>query len=129
MSGDESDHDAAASAAPDDPRGLFHQLWISLGDILGNAATATLLRRSLKRAATRAPALAGVEITRERFEYRYTLSPAWKKADDASMNGLRALVEELCPLLIELTGPVVLARLRQNPALRLAKLFPEESQR
>lgn len=123
-----ADHEAG-SVKRGEASVLFRALWASLGDILGDAATATLLRRSLKQAAAHAPALAGIAIRRERFEYRFELPPSWEQGDASSMEGLRALVRELCPLLAELTGPVVLARLRQNPELRASELFPEEDVR
>jgi hypothetical protein len=96
---------------------LFTILWSALADVLGTAAAATLLRRAAQRAAPHWPELAGLAITRERLEYRYSLPVSWR---DPSVDPPRALCElgrELCALLVDLTGPVIVNRLAQIPEL------------
>jgi hypothetical protein len=97
---------------------LFDKLWTTLADLLGSAATATLLRRAAKRAAAAAPELATLVIRREGLGYEYTVPPAWRAEALATAPALGALVEALCPLLIELTGPVIVARLDDITELR-----------
>jgi hypothetical protein len=105
---------------------LFELIWAALVDLLGSAATATLIRRSLKRASARAPELDGLSISRERFEYRYVLPVGWKDGATGALEGLRELARELRPLLIELTGPVVLHRLSGIPDLGRCGVFASE---
>jgi hypothetical protein len=105
---------------------LFELIWAALVDLLGSAATATLIRRSVKRAALRVPELGGFTISRERFEYQYALPPAWKESKE-SLDGLRELVRDLRWLLVELTGPVVLHRLSGIPDLERCRVFPTEN--
>ena len=97
---------------------LFTLIWESLADVLGTAATATLLRRAAKRATPRCAELTELAIDREKLEYRYTLPPAWANAAGRAPVALRELVAELRPLLVELTGPVVFRRLERIPELR-----------
>lgn len=111
-----------------DPKVLFEFIWAALVDLLGSAATAALIRRSLKRAAARVPELEGISISKERFEYRYVLPPRWKDSAAGALEDLRELGRELQPLLIELTGPVVLHRLRGIPALERCRVFPSENE-
>jgi trimethylamine:corrinoid methyltransferase-like protein len=105
---------------------LFGLVWGALSDLLGTAAAATLLRRAARRAGSHDPELAKISIVRENLEYRYTLPPAWndwtkplssEKHHDAQA-ALRHLVAELVPLLVELTGPIVVRHLAQIPELR-----------
>jgi hypothetical protein len=96
---------------------LFAILWSALADVLGTAAAATLLRRAAQRGAVHWPELAGLAITRERLEYRYSVPVSWR---DPSADPPRALCElgrELCTLLVDLTGPVIVNRLAQIPEL------------
>lgn len=108
------------------PTVLFELIWGALVDLLGSAATATLIRRSLKRAAVRVPDLNGISINRERFEYRYVLPLEWKDCAAGALDGLRELSRELYPLLLELTGSVVLHRLRGIPDLERCRVLPAE---
>jgi len=107
---------------------LFTILWEALTDVLGTAATATLLRRAARRAAPRCPELAELAIARESLEYGYTLPAAWKDPAEGTPPALRALVTELRPILIELTGQVVMRHLEQLPELR-EFLTPQEKER
>ena len=105
------------------PVDLFRLLWTTLCDVIGSAATATLIRRSSERAAPRHPNLARVRIERVAFDYRYLLPSDWD--DDASapsLAALRGLLCELHPLLVEMTGPVVVRRLAAIPELRDRRL-------
>jgi len=97
---------------------LFNMLWEALADVLGTAATATLLRRAARRALPRCPQLGELTIERENLEYRYRLPGAWEDPDKILPPALRELVGELRSLLVELTGPVVLRHLEGVPELR-----------
>lgn len=96
---------------------LFGTLWDALTELMGSAACATLLRRAAKRASAKAPDLARLTIARDRFEYRYAVPASWQSDD--STHAFCELVRELRPLLIELTGQVVVRRLRAIPALEV----------
>ena len=96
VSGKDQDGDSAAA--------LFDLLWESLADVLGTAATATLLRRSIKQAAARTTWSEPVVVACNGLEYTYRL--------------LRLVAAELRVLLVELTGPVVIARLGDLAPLR-----------
>ena len=104
---------------------LFKILWDALADVLGTAAAATLLRRAARRAAPRCPELAELGIERENLEYRYTLPSAWKDPAEGTPPALRELVTELRPILIEMTGQVVIRHLEQFLELR-ELLAPQE---
>jgi hypothetical protein len=98
---------------------LFDLLWETLADILGTAATATLLRRSVRQAAARIAWTEPLVVARNGPEYTYRLPEAWKQpGNDEAVDGLRILAAELRVLLVELTGPVVVTRLGQVAALR-----------
>jgi hypothetical protein len=104
---------------------LFKILWEALADVLGTAAAATLLRRAARRAAPRCPELAELAIERENLEYRYTLPSAWKDPAEGKPPALRELVTELRPILIEMTGQVVIRHLEEFLELR-ELLAPQE---
>src|SRR5579859_2659052 len=97
---------------------LFALLWNALADMIGTAAAAILLRRAARRAAAQNPELAALLIVRETLEYRYTLPSAWNDWTGGTQRALQNLVAELLPLLVELTGPVVVRHLAQIPELR-----------
>ena len=98
------------------PAHVFAGLWEALADILGTAATATLLRRALVRAAP-LPGLDDVTIARDDLTYSYHLPTAWNDAQsDGSHAALRAITTQLRTLLAELTGDVVLDRLARVAA-------------
>jgi hypothetical protein len=99
------------------PSETFDVLWGALVEILGSPATATLLRRSAKRRLGDFPELGELAITRKEFEYAYAVPEDWKHADERPNAALQALVQDLCSLLLELTGPVVLDRLKALPQL------------
>jgi hypothetical protein len=105
---------------------LFGILWRGLADILGTAAAATLLRRAAQRALPRWPELSAFCITREHLEYAYTLPSNWKKPIPAPPGALSAVARELWPLLVDLTGAVVVQRLAQLPELQASGILPSE---
>jgi hypothetical protein len=101
------------------PSEIFVVLWAVLVDILGTPATAALLRRSAKRRLGDFPELGELAIKRRGFEYAYAVPEDWKHTNDRSNAALRALVQDLSVLLLELTGPVVLRRLNAVPQLAM----------
>ena len=100
---------------------LFALLWSALADTLGTAATAVLARRSARDAA-----LDQLTVPRERLEYTYTLPPTWSDPAPAGLEDLRELCRALRPLLVELTGTVVLRRLESVAPLRASGLLEGE---
>lgn len=92
-------------------------VWDELDDLMGGAATATLLGRAARRAARRTPEVSELLIRRERFRYELTCPPGWEQAAAEQTAALLELLHELEPLLVELTGSVVLKRLQAVAAL------------
>ena len=105
---------------------VFELLWETIADVLGSAATATLMRRSARRAAGRRRDLDGLLVTRSGFNYSYTIPEHWRGCDPESLVSVRELARELSPLLIQLTGPVVIRRLRAVPDLQRCEVLFEE---
>ena len=98
---------------------LFDLLWGTLADVLGTAATATLLRRAIKQAAGRIAWSEPVVVARSGLDYTYRLPETWKRpGNDEAVDMFRIVAAQLRVLLIELTGPVVVARLGQLAPLR-----------
>jgi redox-sensitive bicupin YhaK (pirin superfamily) len=95
---------------------LFGRLWEETVEVLGPTATATILRRAARRALPRSPALAALDIARVDGVFRYTLPRSFDRPDARAP--LRDLLDELGPLLAELTGQVVFRRLERVPQLR-----------
>src|SRR5581483_2547528 len=109
---------------------LVALIWETLVDVLGSAATATLIQRSVKIASRHNRAVEGVVVTREGFEYAYALPELWKESGNpATIDALRSLATELGPLLAELTGPVVIRRLSQAADLRRCQILFEQERR
>jgi hypothetical protein len=89
-------------------------LWENLADLLGTAATATLLRRAIRRASADHAELPSV-IVNGAIAYTYELPDTWREPKRPEpLNALRALARELGPLLVQLTGPVVVGRLQRH---------------
>jgi hypothetical protein len=108
-----SDQDATSAAE------LFDLLWESLADVLGTAASATLLRRAIKQAASQASWPAPVTVARNGLDYQYRLPETWKQpGNEEAMGALRLVAAELRVLLVELTGPVVVRRLARLSPFR-----------
>jgi hypothetical protein len=105
----------------------FAVLWDALADVLGTAATATLLRRAMKGAAGRA-ALQGLSIERDGFSYAYAVPESWHATHGGKpLEALMAVIDELRPLLVELTGPIVIRRLERVGAFApLGARCPED---
>lgn len=118
---------AAGPGAAPPPAALFARLWDTSAAVIGLSATAVLVRRATGRAVGLSPGLAGIAVERLGLGYRYRLPPSWSDPGDrAGAEALRALLEELGPLLAEMTGPVVLRRLAAEPALRAAGLATDD---
>jgi hypothetical protein len=97
---------------------VFAILWSTLVDLLGSAAAATLLRRAARKARARAPELEQLQVVRERWGYRYSAPAGWESQNVRETPALAELVvSELCPILHDLTGPLVLRRLEAVPEL------------
>ena len=118
-----SDQDVSSAAK------LFDLLWESLVDVLGTAATATLLRRALKKAASQTSWSEPVIVTRNGLEYQYRLPETWKQSGrEEAVGALRVVAAELRVLLVELTGAVVVARLGRLAAFRKSGInFSDEA--
>ena len=98
---------------------LFELLWESLADVLGTAATATLLRRAIKRAASHGSAAEPAAVSRKGPDYEYRLPETWRQpGNEEAVKALRGVAVELRMLLIELTGPVVVRRLARLASFR-----------
>jgi len=97
---------------------VFELVWETLADILGTAATATLLRRAARAAAHCFPELDELAVAKEGLEYRYKVPEGWKGCAEGMPPAFCELVRELRPLLMELTGSIVIRRLDQIPELR-----------
>jgi len=117
--------DSGTSETPSD---TFDLVWAALVEILGSPATAILLRRSARQRQGEYPQLEELTITRKSFEYAYTVPADWKHANEPSTAALQALLRDLCSLLLELTGPVVVNRLRALPQLAKCGLAPSEGE-
>ena len=105
---------------------LFVVVWNTLADVIGGAATATLIRRSAKRAVARRAGVSELIIARDGFTYSYSVPAAWLRGGPEPLGDLRELMKELSPLLFDLTGPVILDRLRAVPELTRCNLVYEE---
>jgi len=118
-----SDQDATSAAE------LFDLLWESLADVLGTAATATLVRRAIKRATSQTSWSEPVVVARNGLDYEYRLPAAWTQpGNEGALGALRAVAAELRVLLVELTGPVVVRRLgRLAPFRELGIDFSDEA--
>ena len=117
------DQDATSAAE------LFELLWESLADLLGTAATATLVRRAVKRVALQTSRSESVVVTRKGLEYEHCLPETWKQpGNEEAVGALRFVAAELRVLLVELTGPVVVGRLGRLAAFRKSGInFSDEA--
>lgn len=107
---------------------LFAILWDALADLLGTAATATLLKRAARRAAARTPELAELSIERQGIAYGYRCPSGWSDASFGTPPALRELMDELHPLLIEMTGEIVIRHLEQILELRERGLIASQEE-
>jgi hypothetical protein len=111
---DDSEHSAEV---------LFSSLWGELTDIIGTAATATLLRRAARRAADDEPGLRDLVISKRGLDYHHELPERWRSNDADAVRAVEVLAQHLRPLLAELTGRVVLVRLEHHQHHRRKGLF------
>lgn len=108
------DGDAAAAVSG---AVLFKTLWDQLADMLGIMATAVVVNRAARRARTRSHELDGLTISRVDGRFGYVVPPSFAQAKGPPVAMLR-LLDELRPLLVELTGPVAVRHLEEVPELR-----------
>lgn len=97
---------------------VFAILWSTLVDVLGSAAAAALLRRAARRARDRLPELGELRIVRERWGYRYVAPVSWhtqRLEDTPELSDM--VLSELCPILQDLTGSLVVRQLEAVPEL------------
>jgi hypothetical protein len=106
---------------------LFETLWTTLGEVIGPTATAALLQRSVRRAAAVRPDLQELVFSREQFVHTYAIPSSWSQDDEDALAALRQIVRELWPLLMELTGNVVVQRLRDVPSLAESGVIPKDA--
>jgi hypothetical protein len=97
---------------------LFKLIWDCVADVLGTTAAATLVQRAARRAMLRSPELGELEVLRTDAGYTYALPRALVGKVEHTPVALRELVNELRPLLLELTGQVVVHRIEQIPWLQ-----------
>ena len=97
---------------------LFKLIWDCIADVLGTTAAATLVRRAARRAMVRSPELGDLQVLRTDAGYTYALPRALVGKVEQTPVALRDLVGELRPLLVELTGQVVVRRIEQIPWLQ-----------
>jgi hypothetical protein len=108
---------------------LFTLLWNALADLLGTATTATLLKRAARRAQARSPELAELAIERQGLVYAYTCPSGWSSPCAGPPPALREVIGELQPLLIEMTGQLVIRHLEQILELRERGLLAPQEER
>ena len=89
---------------------LYSLLHDTLSEVIGGTATEVLLHRALLRASSHDPELAA--LARKSTESGAPLQ--WWSDGRRGMRYLRAVLRELWRLLIEITGPVVVARLERR---------------
>jgi len=97
---------------------LFKLIWDCVADVLGTTAAAMLVRRAARRAMLRSPELGDLQVLRTDAGYTYALPRALVGKVEHKPVALRELVGELRPLLVELTGQVVVRRIEQIPWLQ-----------
>lgn len=72
------------------------------------------------------PELSTIEITKQQLDYLYVVPTRWSHGLDG-LSSLVGLSRELELLLLDLTGDVMVRKLRSIPLLRDAGLFSEGS--
>jgi hypothetical protein len=120
-----NDSDRVATSAAE----LFDLLWECLGDLLGTAAAAIILRRAIQQAAFHPACSERVIVARHGLEYEYRVPETWKQpGNDEAVDALRVVAAALRVLLVELTGPVVVNRLgRLAPFRKWGIEFSDEA--
>ena len=89
---------------------IYELLHGTLSEVIGRTATEALLSRALRRASSQDPELGA--LARRSTESGAPVQ--WWTDGRHGMRHLRAVMRELWPLLIEITGPVVVARLERR---------------
>jgi hypothetical protein len=97
-----------------------------MANILGTGATATLLRRAIRKVAERRPDLKGLTIRKEALKYAFTIPDSWNEPQTTAMDALRDVTQALRPMLAELTGRVVLRQLEKLELLKEHRIMTEE---
>ena len=88
---------------------LYSLLHETLSEVVGRTATEALLRRALRRATSHDPELEALARNGEGGR-----PVQWPTDGERGPRYLRAILRELWPLLIEITGPVVVALLERS---------------
>ena len=117
---------SSAAASECSAAQLFGMVWNTLSDVVGSTATATLINRSVKRSGIRRSNITQLVIARSGFEYTYTVPASWLHGGTEPLADLHQLALELSPLLFDLTGPVIIRRLKAVPELAKCGLPFEE---
>ncbi len=104
---------------------LFAAVWDVLTDLMGPSASASLMRRAIKRGLARHPGLSGLVIHRPGLEYECVIPEPWR-GDGTGHDELGELVHHLVPLLTELTGSIAVQRLQAVSILARAGLIGTE---
>lgn len=99
------EHDAGGSVPE-----IYDLLHETLSEVVGRTATEALLRRAVRRASSQDPDLAA--LARKGSEEGAPVQ--WWTDGRRGLRYLRAVMRELWPLLIDITGPVVVARLERR---------------
>ncbi len=89
---------------------VYEVLHETLSEAIGRTATEALLRRALRRAISHDPGLALLAP----MNAEGGASAEWWKDGRGATRYLGAVMRQLWPLLIEITGPVVVARLERR---------------
>jgi quercetin 2,3-dioxygenase len=96
---------------------LFNMLWEALVDVLGSATAAALVSRAARRAQPRSPELVELAVVRVDQQYACSVPPSFDQTEGPPA-ALCVLLDEIRPLLTQMTGQVVLRHLDQRPELR-----------
>ena len=106
---------------------LFGLLWETMAEVLGTTATAVLVRRAARRAATHWPVLQQLVIRQDGLTYQFQVPETWQEgANPEALAALQALGQEVCDLLHVMTGAVVIRRLARLMLLRRYGIIPEK---
>ena len=112
---------------------VFQVIWSTLVGVLGATASATLIRRAARNAASGRPELQTLrilDVAREGMQYRCVLPPSWLEDRCAHLDELRYFFQGgLRPLLGELTGLVVIRLLERQPELSSLAIVQNEEER
>lgn len=101
-----------SDSASSTPSTILTEVWESMAEILGTAATATLIRRAAERGAGKMPNLTNLEISRDNLVRYYKVPESWRAPDQAqAVLEVSTLLDELRPLLARLTGQIVVRRI------------------